>query len=107
MAPVMNSWAAVPQSRTLSQLGLTAVLAWFGSRRRSRRRSSRAGLIAASVLIGGAATYLFGTASGRKLRTRVGKSAGASVGKLLGEQAGAHPIATAKTVEKARELFSE
>jgi hypothetical protein len=110
MAPVMRTLATVPQNRTLSQLGLSAVLGWLGSRRRSRgyrsRRSPSSALIAAGVLFGGAAAYLFGTSSGRNLRTRMGKSAGGGVGKLLGEQVGAHPVATAKTVKKAREILS-
>jgi hypothetical protein len=107
MRPVMRTLATVPQNRTLMQLGLPTVLGWFGARRRrSSRFSTSSALIGAGVLIAGAATYLFTTSKGRNLRTSVGKSLGAGVGKLLGEQVGAHPVATAKTVEKAREVFS-
>jgi hypothetical protein len=107
ITPMLRTLATVPQNRTLSQLGLPAVLAWFGVR---RRRSSwlppNSALIGAGVLIGGAATYLLATSRGRDLRTSVGKRLGAGVGKVLGEQAGAHPVATAKTVQKASEVFS-
>jgi hypothetical protein len=106
MAPVLRTLATVPKNPVLSRLGASAILGWLGSRRRSRSRSPGSALIAGGVLIGAAATYLFATSSGRSLRTRMGKSAGAGVGKLLGEQVGAHPVAAAKTVQKARELFS-
>jgi hypothetical protein len=110
LAPVMRM-ASVPQSATLSRLGVASILGWAGSRRRSRRQLSTGSvLIGAGVLIGAAAAYLFGSSSGRDLRTRVGKRLGSgvgqTVGKLVGEQAGAHPIGTAHTVKKAREAFS-
>src|SRR3954470_7932446 len=105
MAPGLRALPTGQQNRTLSQLGASAFLGWFGSRRRSRSRlSPSSALIAAGVLIGGAATYLFATSSGRSLRTRVGKSLGGGVGKLMGETAGAHPVATAKTVQNARDF---
>jgi hypothetical protein len=103
----MRTLATVPQNRTLSQLGLPVVLGWLGMRRRrSSWLSPSSALIGAGVLIGGAATYLFATSHGRDLRTSVGKRLGAGAGKLLGEQVGAHPVATAKTVQKASEVFS-
>lgn len=107
MAPMTRTLATVQKNGTLSQLGLTALIGWLGSRRRRRNRiAPSSAWIAAGVLIGGAATYLFATSNGRNLRTRLGKSAGAGVGKLIGEQVGAHPMATAKTVQKAKEVFS-
>ena len=105
--PVMRTLATVPQNRTLTQLGLPVVLGWLGvRRRRSSWFSPTSVLIGAGVLIGGAATYLFASSRGRDLRTSVGARLGAGVGKLLGEQAGAHPVATAKTAQKASEVFS-
>jgi hypothetical protein len=107
ITPMMRTLATVPQNRTLMQLGLPAVLGWLGTRR--RRRSWLSGssvMMAAGVLLGGAATYLFATSTGRDLRTRVGKRLGAGVGKVVGEGVGAHPVAAAKTVQKAGELLS-
>ena len=107
MGPVKRTLAAVPQNRTLMQLGLPAVLAWFGGRRRSRSSwLSTSSILIGGAVLGGAATYLFATSNGRDLRTSVGKRFGGGVGKLLGEAAGAHPAATAKTVETAKEMFS-
>jgi len=107
MGPVLRTLATVPQNRTFVALGLPAVLGWLGvNRRRSSWLSPSSALIGAGVLIGGAATYLFATSSGRDLRTSVGKRFGGGVGKLLGEVAGAHPVATTKTVQKASEAFS-
>ena len=110
IGPVMRKLATVPQNRTLSQLGLPALLGWLGvRRRRSSWLAPSSALIGAGVLIGGAATYLFATSSGRDLRStmsKMGKRLGGGAGKLLGEQAGAHPVATAKTVQTAKEIFS-
>jgi hypothetical protein len=107
MGPVMRTLATVPQNRMLTQLGLPAVLGWLGvRRRRSSWLSPTSALIGAGVLIGGAATYFFTTSRGRDLRTTVGKRLGEGAGKLLGGQAGAHPVATAKAVQKANEVFS-
>jgi hypothetical protein len=107
MVPVMRTLATVPQNRTLAQLGLPALLGWLGvRRRRSSWLSPSSAWIGAGVLLGGAATYLFATSSGRDLRTSVGKRFGGGLGKVLGEQAGAHPVATAKAAQKASELFS-
>jgi hypothetical protein len=73
-----------------------------GSRRRGRTTSS-AYLVAGGVLAG-AAALLLNPWNGRDLRSRVGKLFGGGLGKLVGEQVGAHPIGTAKAVRKTREL---
>jgi len=76
----------------------------WGSRRR-RRSTSPAYLVAGGVLAGAAAALLLNPWNGRDLRSRVGKLFGGGIGKLLGEQVGAHPIGTTKAVNKARELL--
>jgi hypothetical protein len=107
MGPVMRTLATVPQNRTLTQLGLPAVLGWLGVRRqRTSWLSPTSALIGVGVLIGGAATYLFTTSRGRDWRETMGSRLGGGVGKLLGETAGAHPVATAKAAQKASEVFS-
>jgi hypothetical protein len=103
----MNS--ALPAlTRTLGGLPLPVaaaaasnLLRW-GSRRRGR--SNSAYLIAGGVLAG-AAALLLNPWNGREMRSRVGKLFGGGVGKLVGEQVGAHPIGAAKAVRKTQELL--
>jgi hypothetical protein len=80
------------------------LLGW-GSRRRSRSTTSSTYLIAGGVLAGAAAALLLNPWNGRDLRSQIGKLFGGGVGKLVGEQVGAHPIGTAKAVQKTRELL--
>lgn len=95
-------------TRTLGLSSLPAAAAAASSLfRRSPRRSatSSAYLIAGGVLAGAAAALLLNPWNGRDLRSRVGKLFGGGVGKLVGEQVGAHPIGTAKAVRKTQELL--
>jgi hypothetical protein len=57
------------------------------------------------VLAGAAAALLLNPWNGRDLRSRVGKLFGGGLGKLLGEQVGAHPLGTAKVVRKTQDLL--
>jgi len=79
------------------------LLRW-GSRRRGRSTMSSAYLIAGGVLAGAAAALLLNPWNGRDMRSRVGKLFGGGLGKLVGEQVGAHPIEAAKAVRKTQEL---
>lgn len=79
------------------------LLRW-GSRRR-RRNTNSTYLVAGGVLAGAAAALLLNPWNGRDVRSRVGKLFGGGVGKLLGEQVGAHPVGTAKAVQRTRELL--
>jgi hypothetical protein len=77
----------------------------FGWGPRRRGPVSSAYWIAGGVLTGAAAALLLNPWNGRDLRSRVGKTVGGGFGKLLGEQAGAHPFGTAKAVRKSQELL--
>jgi hypothetical protein len=78
------------------------LLGW-GSRRR-RSSTSSAYLLAGGVAAGATAALLLNPWNGRELRSRVGKLFGGGLGKLVGEQVGAHPIGSAKAVRKTQEL---
>jgi hypothetical protein len=104
--PVRRSFAAVPPAGILAQLGASAVLGWVGLSRRQSRWGTRSALVAVGALLGAGTAILLAPSSGPELRSRLGKGAGGTlggaVGKLLGEQAGAHPVRTAKVVETAQ-----
>jgi hypothetical protein len=95
-------------TRTISRSSLPAAAAAASGlfRRRSRRNTtSSAYLIAGGVLAGAAAALLLNPWNGRDLRSRAGKLFGGGIGKLLGEQVGAHPVGAAKAVRKTQELL--
>jgi len=99
-------------TRTLGSLSALPVataaasnLFGWASRHRSRRTTSSAYLIAGGVLAGATAALLLNPWNGRDLRSRVGKLFGGGLGKLVGEQVGAHPIGTARAVRKTQELL--
>jgi hypothetical protein len=94
----LGGFSALPVAAAASNL-----LGW-GSRRRGRNTNSTY-LVAGGVLAGAAAALLLNPWNGRDVRSRVGKLFGGGVGKLLGEQVGAHPVGTAKAVQKTRELL--
>jgi hypothetical protein len=110
LAPVVRSFAHMPPVRRYSLLGLNAILGRVGLSRRRSRLASRSALVTTGMLLGAAAALLFTPASGRELRSRVGKRTGGSVGrqvgKVVGEQVGSHPVATADVIRKANEVFS-
>jgi len=94
---------------SLSAFPIAAVAAsnlfGWGSRRRGRGTTSPAYLIAGGVLAGATAALLLNPWNGRDLRSRVGKLFGGGLGKLVGEQVGAHPLGTARAVRKTQELL--
>ncbi len=110
LAPVLRTLATVPQARTISLIDAGTLLGLVGLTRNSSRAASRSAMVVAGAVLGATAALLLAPSSGRELRTRVGKLAGGGVGKrvgeLLGSQAGAHPVATAKVVQGTRDLFS-
>jgi hypothetical protein len=77
----------------------------WASRRRGRSTTSSAYLIAGGVFAGATAALLLNPWNGRDLRSRVGKLFGGGLGKLVGEQAGAHPIGAARAVRRTQELL--
>jgi hypothetical protein len=110
LAPVLRTLATVPQARTISLIDAETLLGLVGlTRRYGSRLPSRSALVAAGMVLGATAALLLAPSSGRDLRTRVGKLAGGGfgkqVGKLVGSQVGGHPVATAKVVQGARDLF--
>jgi hypothetical protein len=109
LAPVLRTLATVPQARTISLVDAETLLGLIGLTRNSSRLPSRSALVAAGMVLGATAALLLAPSSGRDLRTRVGKLAGGGfgkqVGKLVGSQVGGHPVATAKAVQGARDLF--
>jgi len=96
-------------TRTLGSLPVAAAAAsnlfGWGSRRRSRGTTIRAYLIGGGVLAGAAAALLLNPWNGGDLRSRVGKLFGGGLGKLVGEQVGAHPVGAAKAMRKAQDLL--
>lgn len=99
-------------TRTLTRLPALPVAAaaasnllGWGSRRRRRSSSTRQTYWIAGGALAGAAALLLNPWNGRDLRSRVGKLFGGGLGKLVGEQVGAHPIGTTKAVRKAQELL--
>lgn len=110
LAPVLRTLATVPQARTISVIDAGTLLGLVGLTRSSSRAASRSALVAAGMVLGATAALLLAPSSGRDLRTRMGKLAGGGVGKqvgkLLGTQVGGHPVATAKVVQGARDIFS-
>jgi gas vesicle protein len=81
---------------------------------RPRRRDGSGPLLwaAAGVAVGAAAALLIAPSTGRDLRARLleplqktGGGIGKRVGELVGSQVGAHPVATTKLVQGARDLF--
>jgi hypothetical protein len=109
ITPVRRTLSSVPPMRTLTQLGATAALGWAGLARSQGRAGTRSALVAVGALLGAGAALLFAPSSGAHLRSRLGKGAGGTIGgalgKLLGGQAGAHPIRTAELVEKTQEVL--
>jgi hypothetical protein len=74
---------------------------------RRRRREPPIFAIAAGVVFAGLAAALMTPSSRRTLRSlfeRTGGGIGKQMGKLLGEQAGAHPRKAAQLVREAREF---
>jgi len=79
----------------------------------SRRRSAVANPIAwlaAGLAIGGTAAFFLAPEGTRdrlaRLFQRTGGGVGKRVGKLIGQEVGAHPVATTKFVEQTRDLLS-
>jgi len=95
-------------SRTLTNASSAALL---GLGLRARKSNPIAWLAAGLALgvIGAAAAVLLTPPSTRERLTRLLQSAGGGVGKRVGEvvgrQVGAHPVATAKLAEGARDLL--
>jgi hypothetical protein len=93
-------------SLSASPISAAAVAALFNrSRRRSSGTASSAYLVAGGVLAGAAAALLLNPWNGRDLRSRAGKLLGGGLGKLVGEQVGAHPIGASRAVRKTQELL--
>jgi hypothetical protein len=102
-----RSFAAVP-SLQLPALAAAGLLSW-GRQRRNRRRDAASSLyfLAAGLVVGAGAALLLSPSSGKDVRSRVGKLLGGGVGKILGEQAGAHPVGTTRVVKAAREVLGQ
>jgi hypothetical protein len=109
--PVRRTIAAIPPVDVLTQLGAGALLGWVGLTRRQSRLGTQTALVAVGALFGAGAALLLAPSTGQKLRSRLGKGAGGTlggaVGKVLGEQAGAHPVRTAKVIETAQEVLGK
>jgi hypothetical protein len=110
LAPVSRTLASVPRARINSLLSLAQVLGWVGLTRNRSRWANRSALLTGGVLLGAAAALLLTPASGRDLRSRLGKRAGGGVGrqvgKVVGEQVGAHPVTAAEVARKAHDIFA-
>ena len=102
-----RSFAAVP-SLQLPALAAAGLFGW-GRQRRSRRRDAINSmyLLAAGLVVGAGAALLLSPASGKDVRSRVGKLLGGGVGKILGEQVGTHPVETTRVVKAAREVLGQ
>jgi hypothetical protein len=109
--PVRRTISAIPSVDVLTQVGVGTLLGWVGLTRRQSRLGTQTALVAVGALFGAGAALLLTPSSGQELRSRVRKGAGATlggtVGKVLGEQAGAHPVRTAKAVETAKEVLGK
>lgn len=109
--PVRRTFAAIPSVEVLTQLGASALLGWVGLTRRQSRLGTQTALVAVGALFGAGAALLLAPSSGQELRSRVGKGAGGTlggaVGKVLGEQAGAPPVRSAKVGETAQDVLSK
>jgi hypothetical protein len=110
LAPVSRTLAIVPRGRINSLLNLANVLGWIGLTRKRSRWANRSAFLTGGVLLGAAAALLLTPATGRDLRSRLGKRAGGGVGrklgKVVGEQVGAHPVAAADVVRKTHDVFA-
>lgn len=110
LAPVVTTIASSAPIRAVTSLGISDVLGWVGLARSRNRFLTQSALVAAGALIGASAVLLFTPESGRDMRSRFGKRTGRrigeQVGKAVGGQIGAHPVQTAKVVDKAQDIFS-
>jgi hypothetical protein len=109
ITPMLRPFSSVPPVGVLTELGASALLGWIGLTRRHGRLGTQTALVAVGALVGAGVALLLAPSSGTELRSRLGKGAGgalgASVGKFLGEQAGGHPLRTAKIVGTAQEVL--
>jgi hypothetical protein len=106
--PIARALPVVAVPRTLSRAAASGALG-LGLFRRSRRQPPVFAIATGVVLAAAAAAALLYPSSRRSLRSlfqRTGGGVGKQVGRLLGEQVGAHPKKTADLVQKARELVS-
>ncbi|HET6344798.1 MAG TPA: hypothetical protein VFH51_07685 [Myxococcota bacterium] len=109
-----------PFIRTFSNLGVSSLLSraatagLVGLSVRPRRKNNSGALLwaAAGVAVGAAAAFLIAPSTGRDLRARLleplqktGGGIGKRIGQLVGSQVGAHPVATTKLVQGARDVF--
>ncbi|HTV21463.1 MAG TPA: YtxH domain-containing protein [Polyangiaceae bacterium] len=108
LAPLVNNVSPLI-SRALTNASAAALLG-LGLRRKPA--ASPIAWLAAGVAlgaIGATAAVLLAPASTRERLTRQLQSAGGSVGQrvgqVIGKQVGAHPVATAKLAEGARDLL--
>jgi hypothetical protein len=87
----------------------SAALLGIGLSRRRKPASNSIAWLAAGLAVGGTAALFLAPAGSRerliRLFQRTGGGVGKRVGELVGQQVGAHPVATAKVVEGASGLL--
>ena len=105
--PIANAFHMVPVPRKLSRAASAGVLS-LGVFRPKRREPPVFAIAAGVVFAAAAAAVALLTPSRRRslrdLLQRTGGGIGKQLGKVIGEQAGAHPQQTAEFVQKTREL---
>lgn len=105
LTPVLRTLS--PVSDTLINASSAALLGL--GLRRPKRSALPVAWLAAGLAIGGAAAYLLTPVDNRERLLRLLQRGGGGIGKRLGElvgaQVGAHPVATTKFVEKARDIL--
>jgi hypothetical protein len=100
-----------PIVRSLSPVlsGALANAAFVGLSRRRRRSTLPVAWLGLGVAIGGAAALFLAPADTRDRLTRLlqrgGGGLGKRIGQLVGEQVGAHPVATSKVVDEVRSVL--
>jgi hypothetical protein len=109
-----------PWIRTLSTAGVSSLLSraaaagllGLGARPKRRDNSGPLLWVTAGLAVGAAAALLIAPSTGRDLRARLleplqktGGGIGKRIGQLVGSQVGAHPVATTKLVQGARDVF--
>lgn len=113
--PLVRAFNPGAVSRKVGPTAAAALLGMGGHRRRRRQSGSgRLPWLAAGLVAGGAAAaaLLMGPARRREVGSRLlepfqktGGGVGKWVGQLLGKQVGAHPVATTKVIQGARNAF--
>jgi hypothetical protein len=110
LAPLLQTAAAKRSIGWLSGLDQDDMLGWIGLAKSRSHTASNSALVAVGFLVGAAAAVLFTPASGKELRSRVGRRFGGGVGKQVGKQVGqlvgSHPVTSAEVVREARDVFS-